>query len=132
MDMIDELNELIGSNGSMLIPGENDNNNFFGDNSAISRIIAQTEPGIEEENITEQQQLFNPETIPVNPPPAAAANADAISQAIEGLTERVQEQLQQPANEAAATTTPEFLNSTAITNLPLETERLLKPRLVNN
>ena len=76
-----------------------------------------------------RQQLFNPETIPVNPPPAAAANADAISQAIEGLTERVQEQLQQPANEeAAATTTPEFLNSTAITNFPLETERLLKPR----
>ena len=138
MDIIDELNESIGSNGSMLIPEENDNNNnnFFGDHSAISRIIAQTEPGIEEEeNITEQPQLFSPETIPVNPPAAAAAtaDADAISQAIEGLTERVQEQLQQPANEvaaaaAAAAATPEFLNSTAISNLPLETERLLKPR----
>ena len=77
--------------------------------------------------------MFNPETIPIHSrttTPELDLIEEDISQAIEAFPERVEEQLhqpiQQPAN-AAREAAAEMLNA-AIANLPLRTEKLLKPR----
>ena len=129
MEMIDELNETSGSNTLSAGDQHYDMPNFFGDDDAVSSIIAPQEAEADNTDL-----LFNPETIPIHSrtttPELELIEDEDISQAIEAFPERVEEQLhqpiQQPAN-AAREAAAEMLNA-AIANLPLRAEKLLKPR----